>query len=288
MKGIVTFALLLLFSISQAAAQSKALLKLSFEKGRKYSTEMAINQEISLQENNQPLLLKQAFQFGYDMVVEAETSEGQVIRTTYNKIKVEMMGLNYDSENPEASAPLLGNIFGSMIGKSFTLRLDKQGVITDVNGINELMASIIKSMQPDPQVEAAIRASYNNERFLNDFSTSFNIFPSYPVAIGQSWTKDIKGTVLGSTTSKTDYTLMKLGVQTAGILVKNTVDAKLAQSGAQTTLTGSGTGTIEIDRKSGLPLSGTMIIKMEGNINKADTSSPIHITSTHKISGKVQ
>ena len=112
MKLLPLITILALSIVTSAFSQEKVILKLSLKKGKTYYSDMVVDQTVNMKtKNNGNISIKQTMGFGYDMVVSEENAEGQTIKTTYQKIKVKINELEYDSENPEKSNPDLSSVF---------------------------------------------------------------------------------------------------------------------------------------------------------------------------------
>ena len=289
MKLLPLITILALSIVTSAFSQEKVILKLSLKKGKTYYSDMVVDQTVNMKtKNNGNISIKQTMGFGYDMVVSEENAEGQTIKTTYQKIKVKINELEYDSENPEKSNPDLSSVFKNLVGKSFTLKVNKAGIITSLSGLNDMVAAMIKDTPLNPQIEAALKSNFNDKKFLEDFSKSFNIFPEYAVKLGDSWTKNQTSTIMGNTENDVTYTLQKLTPSTAGMQINNSVKVDMDAQGAKTIIGGQGSGTIEVDRKSGFPISSRLILKLTGSVSKDKDFSTMDIISTYTISGSIK
>lgn len=98
------------------------------------------------------------------------------------KAIMSMMGqvMNYDSEDPAKSPPMLQQAFGAVVGKEFTLVYDKDDKVADVRGIENLAATPVGAAKgPD------------GKQFVEAFRKSQEMgFPKEPVAPGDTWTFD--------------------------------------------------------------------------------------------------
>ncbi len=283
---LLTLALLAGFPVQ---AQQKALLRLSLEKGKTYYSEMKVDQSIDItSEQGAPVSVKQSMTFGYSMVVAEENTEEQVIRTSYEKIKFRAINAEYDSENAAVSTPALASVFRQLLGKSFTLKINKQGRITSVEGIDGIVSALLKESPADPGLQQLLKSTFTDQKFLDDFSKSFSIFADHPVKPGDSWTKTISSALFGSTENKLNYTLQKLTPSTAGIVISNEIKVALEVKQTKTQLSGTGNGTIEVDRKSGFPLASTLISRMSGTLVQDGHPSSMTITATFSITGKIK
>lgn len=286
MKRILT-CIAIILTAQLAIAQKSFKLKLNLEKDKVYYSESAMQQEIQMQQPNGPLSMKQAFTFGYDMKVNSITDSGTLIETTYRKFKVSMMNMEFNSDTPATGNAMFQKIFGSMIGKSFYMVVDKSGAITSVKGMHALVTSMIKDLPANPQMEAGLRNEYNDARMLQNFNQSFNIFSTAPVKVGSTWTKQQNVNLLGNGVSNTVYTVTAITKALASLQAKSTHEFDM-NIGAGGKLSGTSVSAIDVDVKSGFPLKGKMDMTLSGNMKNGEGETPAKIISSINITGYIK
>jgi hypothetical protein len=284
-KLLPFFSLLCLVNI--ALAQKAITLKLNLKKGVTYYTETTINQEIQLQQPKAPVSMKQTFTFGYDMKVSGVTDSGTIIETTYRKVKLSMMNMEFNSDTPSAGNPMFQKIFGNMVNKSFWIVVNKNGTITSVKGMHDLVSTMIKDLPANPQMESNLRNEYNDAKMLQSFNQSFDIYAAGPVKPGSTWNKKQTTSLLGNGTSTAAYSLISLNKKIASLQATTAHDLEMS-IGAGGKLSGTSTSNWVVDTKSGFPLKGKTEMTLEGKMKNGDGYTPARIISSILISGTIK
>ena len=176
-------------------------LKFNLPKGKTYDFNMVFDmkQEVEAREMNNHM------RFNYDMQVIDEKEKVKTIKTTYKRIDMTMsMGeskMDFSSEKtPSASfdpLQVVSKMLSVIKGKSFTMKVNEKGDISEVDGFEEIGQTMVKEMNlPEAskaQMLEQFKSQFNDEAVKEMFSTAFNIYPDKPVKVGDSWQKTIKG-----------------------------------------------------------------------------------------------
>ncbi len=263
------------------ASADGTVLKFDLDKGKKYGYDIEMNSS----QNYQGRDFNSKMNFGYDMEVLDKTSEQTTIRATYTRIAMNIASpggdISLDSDQPLKDTATNGEIdpstmmkqmFATMKGKSFTMKVAPDGSITEITGVNEMAEAMANSMnlpeQYKQQMRAAFTQQFNNESLKQSFGNAFNIYPNKPVKPGDKWEKKANVNVAGSPVmSTTTYTVKEV----KGDRVSLDLSADINN--------GSGTqsGTMVVDAETGLVIEGTTNQKL---------TQPMAINSTMKITGR--
>lgn len=214
-----------------------------------------------------------------DYIMEVIGDDGNVktLKTTYKRFAMNIAMANKtikaDSDNSDSVATgeitdpgqMMNAMFSALKGKSFIIKVDKEGKVTEVTGLQQIADAMVSSMkvkeEMKPMVRQAFTQQFNEENIKELFSQSFNIFPNKPVKVGDSWEKKLSGTSLMPMDMTTTYTVKSID----GNLV--TLDAKsnMKFTGG-TNLSGEQIGRMKVNAKTGLVETAEYEQKMEGQM----------------------
>ena len=252
-------------SCKSSQASASRLLKFNLEKGKGYDYEMVwdLDQEIMKQD------MAISITGGYSVEVADDDGNIKTISAEYNDFKMNMkiMGkeIDVDTQKPvtdtntedikQDPGVLMNKIFRSIIGKKFTMRVDKEGKVLEIIGFDNLFAGMADSLGLDEEAKQkmiqGIKQNLNDEDLKNSFTQVFYIFPQKEVKVGDSWTKDYdKG---GKLPAKYSTTYKVKDIE--GDMVTLSADSKIESAKENTEnmkVEGTQTGTLLVDSRSGL------------------------------------
>ena len=254
---------------STKSATSSKLLKFNFEKGKGYDYEMIINMDQDV--------MGQAMQMDmsnyYSMDVIEDDGATKTISTTFDRFKMTMgvagMNIEVDTDKPlnsmggqENPIAKVNAILGAVKGKKFSMKVDAEGKVLDVTGLQNMATSIVDSMGLNEAEKAQMiqkfSQQFNDKSIKEQFERVLYIFPNKEVKVGDSWTKTTtpSGPMGGKYTST--YTVKDI----EGDMV--TLEEKSTVNGAEekVKMTGTINGTLVVDSKSGLVVSADQDINM--------------------------
>jgi len=284
MKRTLFAGLLLMSSFAVTMAQ----VKLSFnpEKGKKYefhietienSKESAMRQEQSKESETVIKFLME--------IKEKTPLETRVLFTyreivyifSYSKIKME-----YDSkspiENPSEIDKLLEKLLGKLLDKSFIAVIAPDGSVTaiEMDAINEIMAQSVTVDDPMSEpMSVAIKQEFSESSIKRMIEQSLKFYPANAVKVRESWTMEDTYVSNLNLTTKTQYTLNKIKKNIASITVVALVD--VTHHRMEGKLTGTKTGTMLVDTKTGMPVSSNLLQNVAGafKVRNAEVSTEI-------------
>jgi hypothetical protein len=289
MKDVKLTAILLLivlctfYSCKTSQNSTATELKFNLQKGKVYDYKMDfdIAQEVSGQK------VTTNMSGNYIMEVMEDSSEIKTIKTTYERmaLKLAMPGQNMeiDSDKQDTASTaindpsqLMNKMFGSLKGKSFIIKVDKEGKVTEVSGMQQIGESIMKQLNLPEDRKAVVAQTFstqfNDETMKDMFSQSFNIFPAKPVKVGDSWDKKISLTRNIPMDMATTYTVKSIEGNNVTIDSKSKININ-----GPSKMSGDQTGTLLVDAQTGLVINGEFEQKITGQMN---------MTSRGKIAGK--
>ena len=264
-------------------------LKLNLQPGKTYAytteTDMEIEQSMMGQniktENNSTMV------YNYD--VTAGEGNGKDIKVTYTrvstKMKNAMMNMEYDSaDSTKNNSEMKG--MGKMVGKSFTMKVNEQGEINEIMGLDELMQT------DDAVANAQMKTMFNDTAMRGLMQQSLNVFPGKAVKPGDTWTKTYTlDMAFMQMNMNTTYTLKSVSDGIAHLDMDTKIDGNGASNtgqmkGLNMNLKGDAKGTMDVMVASGLIKESEIKQEINGDVSMQGMKIPMKIKGTTKIMGK--
>ncbi|WP_017413795.1 DUF6263 family protein [Clostridium tunisiense] len=282
-KGITTYLLLVLsVFILTSCGPKKVELGFNVKQGEKYKVQQSIEQKIVQTLEAQSLESNQNIKMGYTYDVTAVDDKGvATITTTFDSVSVTITGngenLQYDSTKTENSNDPLATVYGGIIGKSLTMRIDKQGNVLELQGVDKLMGDLINNLnienpQEKQQILKALEQNFGDEALKESFSKVTKVYPPASTKVGDSW-EDTQTLNMGyPITISNKYTLKEEQGDFLTIDMNSDIKTSSAEPmdmmgiRARYDLSGSQTGSFKLNKNSGIAESGNSTQKMAGSI----------------------
>jgi len=271
-----------LITVSCAGPGEKLDLRLRLQEGQAYKFRMVNDQKMTytVQGREMEMNQKMSTEFAFD-VQNVDEAGDATIKVNFQAVSADMEGpmgkISYDSVNPTEVAHPMMKAFAAMAGQSYTVVLSEKGEVKKVEGMKELMALIIDSVDlPDGQAGEMMKKQFENmfgeQANVEMMGQWFSMIPDQPVGIGDSWSKTVFETTRMPMIVESKWTLKErkggiafLAVE-AGI--KSNPDAEPMEMG-QMKLTmdvsGEQSGTYELDESTGWIVSSRVIQKISGD-----------------------
>lgn len=293
MKRIVCAGLLLLAATAFVSAQVK--LTFNPDKGKKYEYRTEIVQTIKQAVMGQEIPMETEMSMNYLMDIKEKTSQETKAEFAYKDIAYiissPMMKMGCDSrtpvENPTEMDKMLGGMLGSMIGKPFEVVIAPDGSVKSVTGMDAIvegMAGSASGGQMAAQVGAAMKQQFNDAAIKSTFEQSMKIYPVNAVKVGDSWNVEQNISISGmNSATKAKYTLKEVKKNIAVVALEATIELKPA-AGMEGSLTGTMTGNMQIDTKTGLPTTSDISQIIKGSIKAQGMDVTMDIDSKIKNS----
>ncbi|WP_020527833.1 DUF6263 family protein [Flexithrix dorotheae] len=302
-NAILIFTLLIFFLGQSSHILKKYKIELNLKKGDSYKLEMVTSQDISQEVMGQSQNMKQTIAMVYLFeVMGGDKKVGYDIKITYDQLKFTQDGsmgkIEFDSQNPDEEVHPLAMGYSVLAGKSFNLKMDRIGKISQIEGIDKIMEDMLKRLEnvnEEQKEELAknLRQQFGNEALQANFDQMFGFYPEKPVKIGDSWSKQSK--IKSGFALTLDNTWTLADVKNNEYLIeinstcKTTDDSEpLKIQGAQITynLEGTQKGTVTLEKSSGINKKGLLnqdfdgTVTMTGDMLPQPMSWPIILKST--------
>jgi hypothetical protein len=239
------------------------MLQFNLQKGKHYQYIMEVQQEMM------PRNIKNSMVTGFTLQVMSDDGKVKDIRATYDKVVMKTtigtQQIEISSEKPaEGSTPFgqLSKVFAAVKGKSFTMKVRKDGEILDVQGFDKIGEAMVAEMDVPADAKQRMlqnfKEQFNNQTVKHMFAQSFNIYPSKPVKPGDKWERKV--TAANGQFISTTYTLRSIKGNEATITASSKLDiSEFKAKGSQNTV-------LQVDTRNGLVRKGQFEQKIEGQM----------------------
>jgi hypothetical protein len=262
----------------KAKPGDSVFLGFNYRKGKSYLTGMDFN----MVNNRNGKSTTNTMKWNYVMDVVDEKDHLKTIKTTYKKIEMamEINGQKMDFSSEKTVDPLdfmqmPSRMFAIIKGKSFTMQVNEQGEIVSVSGFDKIGDEVVKEMNLPQEMKSMMqerfKQQFNDETVREMFSHSFNIFPNKFIKPGDSWEKKTRAGSASILNLSTIYTVKDIRNN------KIYLDASGKLKGDEKHMSGTQTGKLIVDAKTGLVLEATFDQKSNGAFSS---------TSKGRITGK--
>jgi hypothetical protein len=257
-------------------------LQFNLQKGKTYTYSMDMDMESEMQGQ----AMNNDMQFDYTVEVLDAQDSVKTLKTTYDhismKIKAGQMDLSFDTNEPQKDSAadfrtnpmgVMSNMFYAMKGKSFEMKINNQGEVLAITGLDELRQAMMNSLGGDETVQQAMgqafQQQFNEENIKSSFSQAFSIFPDKAVKVGDSWTKKMSMGAPMASEMNTTYKVKEIN--------NNEVVLDVASDINMGDNKGKQTGTMKLEPNTGLVTEAVLEQKL---------SNPVNMTTKTKIIGK--
>jgi hypothetical protein len=293
----ITYAVYLLIStlFISCIGNKEVELKLNLEKGEKYYYKFVNQQDITQEMMGDTVEFKQSITWGYELEVLDVVEGVMTIKTTYEHIQMsndnQVFNLSYDSKEPLDSTNMFAFVMSNFINKSFTMDVSPDGIVSNVQGFDEIFSSIITELGEDGEmIIQNLRTQFSEESVSENLELGFKIFPENKVKVGDTWF--ILNIVNGPFSMDIDntYTLKSIKNGIAKIEISSTIkqDDEISGiamlPGAEISIDGTQKGEMNVDISSGLVIKSSISQSIKQLIKAQGMEIPVNLESQLEIS----
>ncbi|MBL7739961.1 MAG: hypothetical protein JNK14_12150 [Chitinophagaceae bacterium] len=276
-------------------ASPAKLMKFNLEKGKGYDYEMVWDMDQKVMGNDTKISIGGMF----SVLVTDDNGTEKTMTSTYKRfvMNMKMMGMEIDvdtdkpapaltpEEMEENPMSMMNRMFSGIAGKSFVMKVDQEGKVTEVSGFREIIQSMVDSVGIGEEMKQMMTASLNdqfNDQSLKDqFAQVFTIFPNKEVKVGDSWEKSYSTGGKMAAKFNTHYTVKEMEGDIITLDSKTRIEPT-EDNGSGANISGDQTGIIKVDTRTGLMIAGDFDQKMD--IKASGVS--IQMNGKGKIKGK--
>ncbi|MFZ6053216.1 DUF6263 family protein [Halocola ammonii] len=271
-----------------------SMLFLLFSPAKKYELELNLKEgEIYYQNITATSTMTQNIQ-GTTQNVDMESSSNskfEVVSVTENgyvfdvsfvwmELSMESGVINqsFSSRREGDDVDMMSKILKELTKKPFSIEMTSKGEVTAISGIDELYSQALSqfpemSEMEKQQVRAQMSQAYGKAAIKGSVEQLSSIFPSKKVSIGDTWTKSIELQSGMEATQDATFELVEVTDEFVTIRMNSEIatadkDAyvQIGGSEAKYLISGTGTATLKLDRKTLWTVEGDISQKFSGTI----------------------
>ncbi|RYY87683.1 MAG: hypothetical protein EOO15_11135 [Chitinophagaceae bacterium] len=248
------------FLLIAGAASAQVMLALNLQPGKTYA--YSIDLDIHSSKGDQSVTME--IKSSYDIFVSSVRADTLLLRCTYSRMAMAMdLGETKfagDSRSPldttEFTADAMMNrMVHALTGKSFTLKITREGAVVDVLGVPEMTEAVVADAGLPEGARENFRTAFTqqfNERSLAEsFTQSFHIYPNKVVKVGDSWNRTFTNSSSGLSADAI-YTVKAIKGDLVYLDIKS--DLKMSNSSMQ----GTQKGDMVLEAATGLMRNGSI------------------------------
>jgi len=291
-KSIGTSVLLLMLLVPRpASADDRLDLRLRLKKGDAHRMRVTLEQSIDQTVQQATQQTRQTIVLGYTLAVDDVDGQGlATISVRYDTAsfhaKTPAGAVDYDSTSPPAQVPTMASGLAALVGQGYSMKLTPDGRVTEVSGPEKLLASVLGKMNmPAGPARAAaensLRRQLNADNLKANLQNVFSPFPDHPVAIGETWARDVQISLGFPLLIESGYKLKARegGIATIELLGKaSTAPNAVLELGQgmrmSYQLKGEQHGSIQIEESSGWTRSAQSSQKLAGSATIETPGAP--------------
>ncbi len=284
-KLLLLFVPLLLIMALQAQSY-----KLSFNPGNNDKFDMKSEIKVKIVQSMMGQEMEINMNSDIDNLYEVTNASGDTkeVKIKYKRLKtaMEMMGqtMTMDSDSPDKDNPQ-NKIYAALKENVISALVRPNGEIVELKGVEDLVKKFENYSEAELQ---GVKNYISKESIKGSFEQSFKWYPENEVKVGDSWTTVTTISSPYELKSNNNYTLTKVENNIGFLTVKSdmTTDGpqKMESNGMEMEiyLTGKNDGEMQVDMKSGMPVSSNMVQNLSGKMEIMGQEVPISISNTIK------
>lgn len=264
----------------EAPAAEKLEFRLKLAKGDAFAfrQKMNMNQDLDMGGMQVSTVIDMTSDYAYEVLDVAENGD-MSIKIRFGRIhgsfENPMFGaLEFDSEKEteETGNPMIdmmGSMFTANAGQELTLKLDEDGDVLAVEGVEELVDRILEN-NPMAGMGGQMDPETMKQSMKDNFEGQLGMIPPDPIAVGESWTTDRGMSAMAGMGMQLSVTSTLKSLSDDEAVVDSTIKGELTggQMAAMMTVEDfSGTSSTTISVKDGLPLSSKADMTMTATMD---------------------
>jgi len=298
---ITLYAAIILFAV--IGCDKAFAANLNVEKGEKYTTHMLNDQETIVIFNNQEMITKQQMDMNYSInILDVDKNKNVTTSFTYDSIKIAVdtagKKITYNSKQDDNNNPLSA-IYSGILGKSFTIKLNNEGKLLEVKGLDNIITSAIDNTPGTEQQKQALKKllkqSFSDEGIKSMFQQNIKNYPPGNIKVGDIWERTSELTVIFPMVITSKYKLLSekdglLNIDMQTIFSADTQNNAVDIMGvkANVALNGEMNGSITINKKNHFLQNMTIIQNISGKMEfETDKETPQTIKLPLRFTSKI-
>lgn len=301
MKKFLSFSLL--FALISMTAYSQIKLSYDLNENTSYDSKIILKQDISQTMMGQTQNIDSDQGYGVNITVMGINDDTYSMKLTYSSIMVKspMAGLDYDSETATSEPTGSAKAVSSVIGSEVTFDMTKNGAVSNIEGMKAMLDKMVENMELTDEAQASafkaqMSAQYNAESIESQMKRTMINFPDKELNKGDTWSEDQSIATPFAMNIQTSYELADYDNENVTINVTSDIftEGESASMGGATMtpdLSGVQSGTIVLDRKTGLVISSNLEQLISGVLNitsPQEMEVPMEISGNTDVKGTIK
>lgn len=273
------------------------MLKFDLEKGKGYDYEMIINMDQELL--GQPVQMDMTTYYSLDIIDDDGSIKTISSKLERFKMNTVMMGFNVDIDTDDPVSKdtadvkknpleLMKKVFGALKGTRFNMKVNREGKITEVSGLENLGDKLATELGLDESekttASGGLDKAFNKDEIARNFERFWYIFPNKEVKVGDSWKKTSSFGGQVPATFESTYKVTDIEGDMVTLEEKSLISSKKDAGDKTFETSGEISGTVTVDSRSGLLVNSDQDMNMKVNTGGAE----ITIKGKSKIKGKAR
>lgn len=278
---------------------SKYDLSFSALKGPSFTNTMDMDMRIETEVMGMKMNMNMKMNGGMNFDVLPDSAGLKHLKMTYEDMKMtmDMPALSGMGKGDEMN-DILRKMLSAFNGFAIEMLVDSSGTIKEVIGREEFRDKLEKSMdsvlegRSNPQVVQSMQQFYDKEQLQNMVGSMFTMYSNGPVAVGDSWTRNIEQVVNSmKTKNETKYTLVSVKDGVAEIECEGKMSGAGSPEGeegfkGEAEITGTQKGTLKMKVANGHMVSGDVKMDMDAKIKANGMKMPMKVKGIYTFKGK--
>jgi len=265
-------------SVSCGVGEQELVLRLDPEIGstRTASIEDAVSMEMSTPMGALTMTIDGQTRLEFEVLAVDETGNLEMV-STFDRLQMDM-GMEAGGMDLGAMMPL-GEFFDSIgdatKGKSFTFMVTPLGIVTEIEGAEELQEAVFSDLEVPPMMQGqGMEDALSEERLMETVQAAFAQFPEGPVPDSeeQGWSSKIQTSggslpVMETRTWKKGEELESfVTLEFTSTIQSEEQDAEAVMGMEDVSVTGLGEGRMEVEKDTGWVVDGSRDSTMDGSV----------------------
>lgn len=254
-------------------------LKLNVAKGDAFACKVAIDQKVTTSALGINMNIDQVMEISQTLSVEdvagGSITFKNVMDRFYMKQSMPMMPqpLVFDTDHPEKIGPMgtMGIYFSKMKGLTYRVQMNDRGKVLSSN-----MDDVYEKMGLD-----SLNLQGGNNHSGNNAETYLSELPETPIRKGDTYVVENENSGFGAFGTKSTYTVKEITPETVTLDIRTEfIRGKETPENMYKNIKGSQTGTVTIDRKTGMTLKSETKQELDMVISNAGMEMPMKTSGT--------
>ncbi len=277
--------------------------KYKLTKGKTYPMNLTVITTRNVSDGNQSMKLSNESKKKIDYTVQDFKDGVYTLKVTFKQYSEKLtdpsnkvFSFNTDAAKPKDQMTAMSwQVYKSIIGKSYTLKMNEKGKVISVEGLTTIRTGIENSLKStlsaDDQkgLSEMLKMSLSEDAIKSQFEETMNIYPEKNLKVKESWSDENsvnEGPLKGS--SKVTRTLESVDDNATKIVVKGSQNVGGTQNEKVTTPDNK-EGTVKMSMNDNSTINGDIYLETEsGWIKKINLTQKKTVKETMEMSGQKQ